>query len=520
MSPVARLRAQFQLSFPATLSKLEVVSLERESAHFLEVRTRPLLTLFSIVMADCFSLVLACSAAVLLRHTFVGGVEFDFYLGCLPFLSIVIAALAVARLYSVVALNPFDELRRICQTLTLCFLAMAAATYVFKDGDFFARSIFFTAWVLCLFSVPLGRAAVRSLCAHRRWWGQPVVILGAGTTGQAVVAALQRQPWLGLKPVAFLDDDPEKSRGCELRLVRDPKFYLHGSPYEPKAGVPVIGSLSLAPVVAEELRIRHAIVAIPHLERERLLKLLESSASKFNHVFVIPDLSGLSSLWVTARDLGGVLSLELRHQLLLTWPRLLKRAFDLTLTVLGGLLILPVIAVIALLIRLDSSGGAFYSQVRLGRDGRRFRAFKFRTMYGDGELRLQELLEKDPELRREYEQYHKLRNDPRVTRIGRLLRKYSLDELPQLWNVLRGEMSLVGPRPYLPREVPEMDGCESRILRVRPGMTGLWQVTERNDFNFSQRIKTDEYYVRNWSLWIDVYVLARTAGVVLSGTGT
>jgi len=141
-------------------------------------------------------------------------------------------------------------------------------------------------------------------------------------------------------------------------------------------------------------------------------------------------------------------------------------------------------------------------------------------MHGDGEKRLAQMLERDTKLRAEYEEFHKLTVDPRVTRVGRFLRKYSLDELPQLWNVLVGDMSLVGPRPYLEREIPEMDQKEAIILRVKPGITGIWQVTERNASTFERRLHMDVEYVRSWSPWLDIYVLARTIPVVLGGTGS
>jgi lipopolysaccharide/colanic/teichoic acid biosynthesis glycosyltransferase len=152
-------------------------------------------------------------------------------------------------------------------------------------------------------------------------------------------------------------------------------------------------------------------------------------------------------------------------------------------------------------------------------NGLRFDALKFRTMFGDGEKRLQQVLNSDPKLRAEYEQFHKLTVDSRITRVGRLLRKYSLDELPQIYNVLVGEMSLVGPRPYIEREISEMDGQEGVVWRVRPGITGLWQVSDRNATTFRSRVKTDVEYVRNWSPWLDLYILIRTALVVVAGTG-
>jgi Undecaprenyl-phosphate galactose phosphotransferase WbaP len=235
---------------------------------------------------------------------------------------------------------------------------------------------------------------------------------------------------------------------------------------------------------------------------------------------LIPDLFGFASLGVPARDLGGVLGLEVRQQLLLPWPRFVKRLMDVALTLLGGVFVVPVLLVLALLVKLDSKGPIFYRQSRLGRDGTRFQAVKFRTMHGDGEKRLAEVLAQNPKMRAEYEQFHKISKDPRVTRIGRMLRKYSFDELPQLWNVFVGDMSLVGPRPYLEREIPEMNHQERIILRATPGITGMWQVSERNATTFEERVKMDVHYVRNWSPWLDLYLLARTFGVVLGGTGS
>jgi Undecaprenyl-phosphate galactose phosphotransferase WbaP len=193
---------------------------------------------------------------------------------------------------------------------------------------------------------------------------------------------------------------------------------------------------------------------------------------------------------------------------------------DIVITAIGLVLALPLLVPLAIMIRLDSPGSAFHRQKRLGQDGVRFEALKFRTMFVDAEARLSDVLASDPALRAEYEESHKLVRDPRVTRVGRFLRKFSLDEVPQLWNVLMGDMSLVGPRPYLEREIPDMAQKESVILRVKPGITGIWQVTVRNESTFEQRLQLDVEYVRNWSPWLDLYILARTVPVVFGGTGT
>ena len=198
-----------------------------------------------------------------------------------------------------------------------------------------------------------------------------------------------------------------------------------------------------------------------------------------------------------------------------------KRAFDLVGALLGLLVFAPVLLLAALWVQLSSPGPVIFRQERLGQNGRWFHALKFRTMYADAEVRLQEMLAADPALRVEYQKYHKLANDPRVTPAGRFLRKHSLDELPQILNVLRGDMSLVGPRAYLPFEVPDMSDSERIlvILQVKPGITGFWQVGGRNNVSFDERLDMDVFYVKQWSLGMDLYIVLNTAWLMLFSRG-
>jgi exopolysaccharide biosynthesis polyprenyl glycosylphosphotransferase len=316
----------------------------------------------------------------------------------------------------------------------------------------------------------------------------------------------------------FLGPESAKPRGRERAVPKDASQFPRGK-FAEVEGVPVVGDLSLAPILATRLKIPYAVLAMPGVDGPKLLQIVERVGGRFSHLLVIPDLFGFATLGVPAKNLGGILGVEVRQQLLLPGPRLAKRVMDATLTGLGVLFVMPFLVLIALLIKLDSKGPIFYSQNRLGKDGEFFKAYKFRTMHGDGESRLKAILDADPQLRAEYEIYHKLRKDPRVTRIGRVLRKFSLDEFPQLLNVIIGDMSLVGPRPYIEREVTEMGGQEKIILRAPPGMTGMWQVSDRNATSFAQRVQIDVYYVRNWSPWLDIHILAKTFGVVVKGSG-
>ena len=311
---------------------------------------------------------------------------------------------------------------------------------------------------------------------------------------------LQHHPSLGLKPIAILDDNPK----------------THGS----LADVPVVGGLAMAPSLAKDFKIHYAIVAMPGVARNQLMQLLSKyGRTFFAHLMIIPDLFGMASLWVVAKDLGGVLGLEARQQLFLPGPRFLKACLDKGLVILISLLALPLIALISLLIRLDSRGPIFYRQTRIGREGKLFKAWKFRSMVVDADIELERYLQHHPELKSSWEEDHKLKDDPRITRVGHFLRRTSLDELPQLWNIFIGEMSLVGPRPIVYEEVWRYGDLYDLYLQVLPGLTGLWQVSGRNDVTYEERVNFDAYYVRNWSVWLDIYILIRTIKVVLAGDG-
>ena len=460
----------------------------------------PWLTIAVLISADLFSLILAGVLSIIVRFSLTAGMDVpELYLSLWPALGLFVLAYGAKGLYSGVALNPANELRRITQATGLVYLASGAVIFLFKVADQYSRGLFLIAWVLSLVLVPLIRGLVRYRFSRCAWWGHPVVIMGASEAGQMVLQLLKTHPEFGLKPVALLDDDPQR----------------HGD----LQSVPVLGGLHLGPNLAQRLPGAYGIIAMPQLPRNQLLEIVEQYAQSFHHLLVIPDLMGFSSLWVEAKDVGGILGLEVRQQLLNRRSMILKRMIDLGASAVGLVCISPLLLVICLLVRLDSPGPLFFAQERFGLNGERFKALKFRSMYVDAEERLQQILQSDPAARQEYELFHKLRNDPRVTPMGRILRKFSLDELPQLWNVLRGEMSLVGPRAYMPKELAKMNGAEQIILQVLPGITGLWQVSGRNRLSFPARLDLDIYYVRNWSPWLDAHILAKTVWVVLTGDG-
>ncbi len=218
-------------------------------------------------------------------------------------------------------------------------------------------------------------------------------------------------------------------------------------------------------------------------------------------------------------DFSNVMGLQVKNNLLNPWSQLLKRSIDMCASFLGIVFLTPLLGLIALWIKIDSPGGVFYRQVRLGRNGQAFDVLKFRTMYQDADQLLIDKLAHDSALKKEWESYQKLRDDPRITRVGKFLRKFSLDELPQLWNVARAEMSLVGPRPMLPSQRERYGEAFRNYVQVAPGITGLWQVSGRNETTFTRRAELDNEYIQCWSVWLDIYILLKTIKVVFGQKG-
>ena len=407
---------------------------------------------------------------------------------------------AVLGLYPGYGLDQVEELRR--QTFALGATLAIITTFAFASqvGDALSR-ILLLGWALgLLVAAPVARYFVKSAMWKAGLWGKPVVVLGTREVGAAVLEALQDRWQLGFKPVGIFDDRPAPEKGA-----------LEDVPYG--------RSLIDAVTMAEEYCFDTVIFAMPSARREHLNKLMNLASHSFRYVVFMPDLGGIVSSEVIARNFAGNLGVEIKHNLLFPWARRIKHVLDLVLTAVGGLIISPLLIALVILVKLDSAGPAFYGHRRVGAGGKYFRCWKFRTMHTNAERLLDEFLQDNPDLRAEWEQNFKLRDDPRVTRIGRFLRKTSLDELPQLWNVLRGQMSLIGPRPIVEAEIPNYGTVYEMYRRIRPGISGLWQVSGRSDTNYAQRVKLDAYYVHNWSVWLDIVILVRTLGSVVLGRG-
>ena len=455
-------------------------------------------TVLALVLTDLLALAAALAVAFVARelaggHESVVVLEFAFVVLLVP------CTFALAGLYPAVAMSPVDEFRRMTIVVFTVFTLVAAGIAIVAGTASIGAIVVAAAFALV--ALPIARSVTRELCATRAWWGVPVVILGAGRTAEAILERLASSPRVGMRPIACLDDDVDKVG----RSVR---------------GVPVAGPLEDV-VRYQRMGVRHVLVAMPALEPERLVSLIARYGRGFPAMILVPNLFGVASVGVGTRDLGGVLGLFVKHNLLSRVNRAVKVCVDAVLLVPALILGVPVIGLAALAVMVVSPGNPFYAQQRDGLGGRTIRVWKLRTMYKDAEALLERHLAADPEARAQWERHFKLDHDPRILpAVGTFLRISSLDELPQIFNVLRGDMSFVGPRPF-PRYHLDAFSTGFRELRamVRPGITGLWQVSARSDGDLKVQEDLDTYYVRNWSIWMDLYVLARTPVAVLFARG-
>lgn len=393
-------------------------------------------------------------------------------------------------------LGPVEELRRVTLLLVFVYFSLAVVLFFSKQAGDASRLTYFGALAVSLGLVPFVRTLVRRWLVKQGLWGVPAVIYGAGDAGRHIIEILNEERGLGYEPVAVFDDDV-KRWGTTIEGIR-----IAGGTQLVRRDAPV------------------AFLAMPSLTRERLVELMDGPLSHYNKVVIIPNLLAVPSLWVRPCDIGGLLGLETTSNLLNPVSRTIKRGVDIALSFFTAPIWVAIVVVAAFGVWLEDRRNPFYKQRRAGISGIDFEAWKLRTMVHDAEDVLEKHLAADPELQREWDTFHKLRDDPRVTRLGRLLRRLSVDELPQLFNVLRGDMSLVGPRPLPDYHVEELDPALVKLReRVRPGVTGMWQVSGRSAVGTAGMERFDGYYVRNWSVWLDAVILVRTFKAVIRGSG-
>jgi Undecaprenyl-phosphate galactose phosphotransferase WbaP len=408
---------------------------------------------------------------------------------------------ASAKLYPGMGINPADEIKLVCVNVAASFLL----GFFFLDILILRWYPHFLAYLLIGFLsaifILLSRWGIRILASQFRIWGEQVVIFARGENIERLTRYFLARRRLGYIPVLAVTDEEGKSHGVNpvpvfkvSQFLGSPKTQLHA------------------------VNIQTILIDTSFLGDELKDDVYGKISAMFHHVIFVSDMGWLEGASLSVCDFEGLAGIEARRNLLSPFNSVIKRIIDIVGSLFFVLFFMPITVFLIILIKLDSRGPAFYSQIRLGKDGKRIQIYKFRTMLIDADQALVDYLKADPVAKREWNETQKLRNDPRVTRVGKYLRRFSIDEVPQIYNVLLGDMSLVGPRPIMAEQLALYEKIEF-YYTVRPGLTGLWQVSGRNAKTFQERARFDLYYVRNWSIWLDIYILARTIWVVLSRDG-
>jgi len=418
--------------------------------------------------------------------------------GIVPF--VFLSILLLNNAYSIVA--PYwDTMKNLFRSITIGVVVSIVLMYTGHVINDVSRLFVAFAYVFMLLFIFSGRFIVGKILSKAGYLTIPVLLVGAGKTAELVKKSLDRMPIATYKIIGYVDDHPKSSSIA--------KEY------------PCLGAFSDVEDVIKDTGVQTVLICAPGLEPKKLVSLINQLQLLVKRVSFVPELFGLPTSNITARGMMEEQAVVLRVQnnLARKSNRIAKRMFDIVVTICGGIFILPFMLIIAAIIYLDSGGPIIYKQKRIGKNGKEFSFYKFRSMVKNADTILEEYLSTHENEKNEWQKNFKLKNDPRVTKIGRIIRKTSIDELPQLWNVLIGDMSLVGPRPLLPNEVERYSGYIEDYKLVLPGLTGVWQVSGRSDTTFEERVIMDSWYIHNWSVWIDIVYLLKTVLVVVKSKG-
>lgn len=367
------------------------------------------------------------------------------------------------------------------------------ALYVFKSSNYLSRSYIVIFFVISFLSLYLFRQLLVKICNKLNILKTPVIFVGNGKATEDIIYFTNHNNCFGIK-VADIVEEIEDISQLRKNIIRK----------------------------IEQLKVKTIIIAIPNLEKNKLLDLVEDIQPLVRNLMFVPNIVGIPVINLEVKKIyeSNMLLLSIRNNLAKKTNRRIKRIFDIVFSLLTMVIIIPVSIIVMILIMIESPGAApIFKHYRVGRGGTLFPCYKFRSMVPNAKEKLQEYLKNNPEAKIEWDKYFKLKNDPRITKIGKIIRKTSIDELPQFINVLKGEMSWVGPRPIIKDEIHYYGKYIKDYYAVLPGITGMWQVSGRSEIGYKDRVSLDVWYVRNWSIWIDITLILKTIKTVLFRKG-
>ena len=452
-------------------------------------------------LADALCISSVWAVAVLVYWLIGGRYSPEIYLRFWPIILVFLMANGLMGLYNgswaypAAPLPTIEEMRRLFLSAIFShLLVIAAVVMVSQTMEGYSRAVLIISALLTAILAQSYRNWIRAMMFKIGVGQIPVLLAGSGKVASEIAQILHDDPYTGFRIVGYLDG------------VNKDSARLEG------AGFPYLGRLKDIVDVAREKDIKVLLAC----QDERLFRCqMEDFTKWFTYIEYLPTASVFPVFGAKPVVFDGIGGLEMVNQGRKKLFRVQKRVLDTLMAIFAFALSSPLFVILPILIKATSDGGVFYRQQRLGKGGRKIKVWKFRSMYADADERLKKLLESDPAAAEEWRENHKLRRDPRVTPLGKFMRMTSLDELPQFFNVFLGDMSLIGPRPIVDEEVAKYGDSYGIFSSVRPGVTGLWQVSGRSDTDYTRRVALDSYYVMNWSPWMDWWILLRTFYVVL-----
>lgn len=427
----------------------------------------------------------------LVNNSFIDFRSFVEYYVYIPMILIVFY---VADLYPGIMTSPAEDVKRLFVCTFFGFCGIAMSIFVEDADDKVAIAVaLLVAIPFATVLLPGMREIVRRFCGKFKFWGLPVVVYCSGNSADEIIGRLLKNPYLGYSPTLIVNDEHSSKKDI--------------------SGIPTVAPSNDLLRAIKKQKIKVAIIAGYKSSVDEIMK-------NFRYTIVISDTQNmLMSGTPHLRDIGGIVGFSCTHNLTKKSHLAAKRIIDLAIVLFTLPLVLPVSLIIALLVKITSPGSILYGHGRIGKNHKHIKCWKFRSMYKDADEKLESILKENPEMRRQWEKDRKIENDPRVTPFGKFIRKTSLDELPQLINIFLGQMSFVGPRPVTESELARYGDNADYILSVTPGLSGMWQTSGRSDTAYEDRVVLDTYYIQNWSIWLDLWILIKTVWVVLGGKG-
>ncbi len=469
-------------------------------------RTSSFTSGLALFLVDAIILILSIGFGFFIVNIFnTSDINFKSFINYSVYIPFILLLFGCIGLYPGIMNSPTEEVRKFFFSCAFSFTAIIMTIVIpdsnkiqftriiIKDSENFALSIAFIISIpVATIALPAIRQFAKYFFSRFKWWGVPTVIYTDNHNADFIVDKLIKNRYLGYHPAAIIDSSCKNENEYK--------------------GIPIFPPSAEIHQIIRSHNVKQAVICDYQGDMAEIMRSYRYTTSVSKNQTFFTDTQQL-------KDIAGIIGFASIHNLTFKGNLFLKRFMDIFAVLICLPLLLPVMLIIGILVKLTSKGPVFYGHKRVGKNGKEIKCWKFRSMCINSQEILEQILATDPVRRAEWEKDRKFLDDPRVTKFGKILRKTSLDELPQVFNILFGDMSLVGPRPVTEPELEKYGEYKNYVLSVSPGLTGMWQVSGRSDTGYEERISFDTYYIQNWSIWLDIWILIKTGWVVIKGKG-